>query len=263
MNLVENLSQILYEKTKERPLILHMDAIGLFRFGVNQGRNIEEIINNKLSLFCEVLLRSEEKGANILIPTFSYTITKGEVFDVLHTPSEVGAGTEHIRKQFPHKRTFDPIFSYLVFSKNERLHQDFKIKDFDTFGKNSLLGTVFDMNGWIGSIGDVLWRTTEAHFIEQNLNVAYRFNKLFTGKIRDRDGYENSVESIFFCRDLSIERQANFKPIVKEMQKNNFVKNWCLDDFCIEVIAMQELDKMMRLKYKEDQSFFTKKIDEN
>ena len=122
MNLVEKTAQKLYELTKDRPMFLHIDAIGFFHYGENNGNNIQEIIDNKLLLFNEALNLAQDLGANILIPTFSYSIENGKLnYDVTKSPSEVGAATEFFRKLNLDKRTKDPIFSYLLFSNNEEL----------------------------------------------------------------------------------------------------------------------------------------------
>lgn len=258
MNIVEKTAKILYENTKNKPLIIHIDSIGFLNFGKHIGTTIEIIINNKLELFAQSLVKAEEMGANILIPTFSYTITSDKIYDVLNTPSEVGLATEFLRKKFPYKRSYDPIFSYLVFSKNELLNEDFKIKDFNTFGENSLLETVYKLDGSIGSIGDVLWRTTEAHYLEKKLNVSYRYDKEFSGKIIGNQAEEGFIKSIFYCRNLNINREANFKPIINDMRKNNLIKKLEIDNFYIETISFQKLFYEMQKKYKTNKLYFTK-----
>jgi len=263
MSIVERTALFLYEKTKSRPLILHIDAIGFFKFGENKGQTIEDIINNKLEKFCEVLIKAEELGANIIIPTFSYSITSGVKFDLLNTKSEVGSATEYIRKKFPDKRTYDPIFSYLVFSKKISLQKDFEVKNFDSFGYNSLIERVFNMDGSIGSIGDVLWRTTEAHYIEKKLGVNYRFDKEFKGIVIDKEAIEHFVTSIFFCRDLNLNLETNFKPIINDLRTDGLVEEWCINEFCIEVLSIKKLAAKMKKKYQENKLYFTKEDNEN
>ena len=61
--------------------------------------------------------------------------------------------------------------------------------DYETFGDNSLIGELFNSNGYICCVGDVFHNTpTEVHFIERLLQVSYRSNKTMSGEIIDREG---------------------------------------------------------------------------
>jgi len=253
MNLVEKTAQKLYELTKDRPMFLHIDAIGFFHYGENNGNNIKEIIDNKLLLFNEALNLAQDLGANILIPTFSYSIDGGKLnYDVRKSPSEVGAATEFFRKLNLDKRTKDPIFSYLLFSNNKDLKEDLKVKNFNTFGKDSIIDKVYKMDGFIGSIGNVLWHTTEAHYIEKKLQVSYRFDKKFIGKIKDIDGTISFIETTFFCRNLDLDRVADFKSLEQSLYKINIA------DFVIEYINFVAIHNFMEEKIANNPFYFTK-----
>jgi len=259
MKLIEQTAQKLYELTKDRPMFLHMDAIGFFHYGENIGNNIKEIIDNKLLLFNDALNLAQDLGANILIPTFSYSIENGKLnYDVISSPSEVGAATEFFRKLNPEKRTKDPIFSYLLFSNNEDLKEDLKVKDFNTFGENSIIDKVYKMNGFIGSIGNVMWHPTEAHYLEKKLNVDYRYDKKFIGIIQDIDNTNINIRTIFYCRNLNYNRIADFKPFEQYLYANYQLSMIKINDFKIEYIEFKKMFKLMLRKYKEDKLYFTK-----
>ena len=256
--IIKDTANILIETTKNNPMFLHIDAIGFFHFGENRGKNFKEIINNKIKIFNQVLLEVEEGGGNIIVPVFSYSITNGDIFDVAHSPSQVGGATEFLRKRNIKRRTKDPIFSYLLFTKNEDLKDDLRIKEFNTFGENSLIDKVFKINGTIGSIGNVLWHPTEAHYLEKKLNVAYRHDKKFKGKIRDVNNKELDIETVFYCRDLSLNKIANFKPLEKEMYKKNLVYQISSHGLNIDYIYMHHVLDVMKKKISENHFYFCK-----
>jgi len=264
MNLIEETAQKLYELTKDRPMFLHMDAIGFFNFGENEGQNIEEIIDNKLKKFNEALLLAQDLGANILIPTFSYSIENGKLnYDVVNSKSEVGAATEFFRKLNIEKRTNDPLFSYLLFSNNKELREDLKIKNFDTFGEGSIIDKVFKMDGFIASIGDVIWRTTEAHYLEKKIKVPYRFDKNFEGTIVDINKNTYNIKTIFFCRDLNINLQADFKPIINSLRDKKMVQQCNIQNFNIEFFSIKSLYKIMKIKFEKEPLYFIREENEN
>lgn len=255
MSLVDEIANILYIKTKNNPIFLHIDAIGFLNLGKHIGNSVNEILDNKMNLFNDALNKAEEMGANVLIPSFTYSITDSKIYDMKKSASQVGAATEYFRKKNLEKRTADPIFSYTVFSKNKIL-QDNIIKDYETFGETGLISKVFDMDGYIGSIGDVLWRTTEAHYLEKKLNVRYRFDKQFSGQVIDLNCDLHNVVSMFFCRDFKFKKATNFKPLINDMRDLGLVEKWNAGDFFIESVKIKDLFTVMKQKIEIDEFYF-------
>jgi len=106
MKSLKAIADVIAEKTRDRMASIHIDAIGLIRLGQN---NQERLVN-----FDRIVISAVREGANIMVPTFSYTYPKNEVFDILQTPSNVGLATEFLRKRHSCKRTIYPFFSYLL-----------------------------------------------------------------------------------------------------------------------------------------------------
>jgi aminoglycoside 3-N-acetyltransferase len=254
---VNDISKRLAELTVEKPIFIHLDAIALMPLGENKGTDINDIISYKLNVFNEILNYTEELGGNVIIPTFSYSATDGTIYDVKNSESKVGRGTDFLRKKNYKKRTKDPIFSYLIFSKKDIFSDEMDIKEFNSFGKGSIIDKVFKMNGYVGSIGNVLWRITEFHYLEKKLGVKYRFDKKFKAKIKDLDNkiYDTSV--IFFCRDLTNGKIAFFKPLINELKKRNIINRININGLMLDFILFKDVYKVMKeLYYLVDKEFF-------
>jgi aminoglycoside N3'-acetyltransferase len=257
-----NLAEILASKTKNNPVFLHIDSIGLLNFGKHVGESINEILENKLENFNHTLNIAEEFGGNILIPAFSYSTTNEELFDIQHTPSTIGGGMEFLRRKNPEKRSADPMFSYTVFSQNHIL-QDREVRDYETFGNNDLISKVFEMDGYIGAIGGVLKRMTEAHFLEKKLGVKYRFDKDFFGETKDRDEKIYKTKHRFFCRDLSFKQEADFQQIIEDAKNTGIVEVWKSDGVQIEAVKMKKIFELMKEKFTEDEFYFCRDEEKN
>jgi len=68
---------------------------------------------NKINYLIKILTEYFKKGI-ILIPTFSYSFTKNEVFDPINTKSDVGIFSEIFRKKKNVFRTNHPNFSFAI-----------------------------------------------------------------------------------------------------------------------------------------------------
>ncbi len=74
---------------------------------------------NLLELLTEILQQMVVKNGTLIMPAFSYSFCKKELFDVQNTPSDVGVLTEFFRKQKNVKRTAHPIFSFSVWGEKQ------------------------------------------------------------------------------------------------------------------------------------------------
>lgn len=146
-----------------------------------------------LEAFQEVL---GPKGT-LVVPTFTYSFPKGQDFDPVNTPSASGPWTNFIRSQPGAHRSLDPIFSVAAIgARAEELTRDVPQ---ECFGKDSFWdrflqadGIVCNLNVWVLS--------TFIHFVERQLNVPYRYDKVFTGFISE-DGVRQKTGSLFYCQD--------------------------------------------------------------
>ncbi|HLC50564.1 MAG TPA: AAC(3) family N-acetyltransferase [Candidatus Nanoarchaeia archaeon] len=154
------------------------------------------------------------KSGTIMIPTFSYSIEKKEVFDPDSTKSSVGALTEFFRKQKGVKRTLHPTHSVAVWGK---LKDYFAEKSEDTFGTDSVFAKLHMSNGKVVFLGAPFQSLTFTHYIEQMHGVPYRNIVKLKGRI-----IENKK-----TKDCNIEYYEKYSYFFTSLAKfeNHLIKN--------------------------------------
>lgn len=133
-----------------------------------------------------------------VVPTFTYSFTKREIFDPDNTPSVCGVLTEIVRLHPQAFRSEDPIFSVAAIGKRaEELTANVSR---ECFGIDSFWDRFFHADGIILGLNFGV-PTTFFHYVERCLNVPYRYNKLFPGTFHKR-GKSYRGAAIYFCRDM-------------------------------------------------------------
>ena len=246
---LENMARLIAEKTKDCLASIHIDAAGLIRLGETHDERLEN--------FNQLILRAESLGGKIMIPTFSYTYPKKMPFNLLETPSDVGIVTEYLRKKNPLKRTADGMFSYLLFN-NDQNSSYFNVEDYEIFGDDSLIGELFNSNGYICCIGNVFHNTpTEVHFLERLLNVPYRFNKTMSGGFIDKQGKSIKQNLIFYCRDLDYNMFSDMTRLETSLRNNDCFDYWEKNnlDFVIEAVRFKKIFEIIKIEIEKDPMF--------
>jgi aminoglycoside 3-N-acetyltransferase len=240
------------DKTRDNPLMLHINPIGLLRMGkCNTSRffNLHTVLN-----------KIQKNGGCVAVPSYSYTYTKNKIYEVLNTPSELDSASEYLRKKNTKKRTTDANFSYLLFGDSFS-KKYFKTSNYSSFGEGSLIEEVFNKDGYLGAIGNALEYLTEIHFLEKKLNVDYRFDKVFTGYSIDSDGNKMSNKITYFCRDLNANYSVSLVQLKKDIKSAGLIETWRLIEFNlkIEVIKIRELYLFIKEKLLIDPEYLWEK----
>jgi len=129
------------------------------------------------------VLKNAVGSGNVIMPTFTYSFCRGEVFNPETTPSKVGVLTEYFRKLPDVKRSEEGIFSVAAFGPDKDY---FTRVGTNCFGKDSIFEKLYDRDAKIVFIGP-RFDITYMHFVEQGYGVPYRWIKQFKGKIRDKE----------------------------------------------------------------------------
>lgn len=130
--------------------------------------------------FLDALKEAVGARGNIIMPTFSYSFCKQENFDPKTTPSTVGILSEYFRKMSGVKRSADPIFSVAADGADAAYFTEVGT---NCFGENSIFEKLYKRKATLVFLGET-FDITYMHFVEQTLNVPYRFIKKFTGNIK-------------------------------------------------------------------------------
>jgi aminoglycoside 3-N-acetyltransferase len=235
---------------------MHFDSIGFFPIAVN--------CNSYLSSLNQLFNDVEKKGGNLLIPSYSYSYTKKELYSIKDTKCTLGRVFDHIRKENYKKRTSDSLFSYLSF--REQSPENFFLPiDYESFGDNSLIADVFNNNGYLLSVGNRLHHSTEIHYLERLLNVPYRQNKDFSGVIRTLDCQEHHQKITFYCRDLEFANKHNmtvsFEKLFYDLDRANKIEKVMVNnEVLIEAIHIQEILPFIKKKIKKDIFYLMKPL---
>jgi aminoglycoside 3-N-acetyltransferase len=216
-NKLKRLFKNLNLKKNDR-IILHSNISGLYQYE-------NKINGNICDLFIKFILDFIGKDGTLLVPTYNYMFTKGEAYFRNKTKSEVGMLGNYLLKKYYKFRTFDPIFSHIVFGK---LQQDLLKCDYrESFGQKSVFSKIKDHKFKILCFCCSTNSMTFIHYIEKRLNVNYRFNKIFKGTIENK----NTVIK-YFVGKKKINYSLKEKKILsllnnKEFKSNNFGKYQC------------------------------------
>lgn len=146
----------------------------------------------------------------LVVPVFTYSFCNGENFDVKHSKTSMGALAEYIRNRPAAKRSLDPLLSMVVIGKEKNIF-DGDLGN-HSFGESSAYDRLHKS---LKKVKFLCYGTefseyfTYIHYIEKQINVPYRFDMTFQGKITDWNGktYENTHSIHTACGGV---KPANF-----------------------------------------------------
>jgi len=139
----------------------------------------------------DVLREAVGSEGTILVPAYTFSFCRRELFDIRETPAEAGPWStfgdflEYFRKLPGAVRSRDPIHSVAGSGPlAERLLRDVPNT---CFGAGSVHDRLLAVGGKICTLGVGLNEASFRHFVEEKVGVPFRFRKLFTGRIKDGD----------------------------------------------------------------------------
>jgi aminoglycoside 3-N-acetyltransferase len=189
-------------------LMLHSDAVVAAQFGAVPREQ-------RLDLVLDAVLAALGPQGTLVVPTFTYSFTKNEVFDLDYSPSTVGQLTEHFRRRPSVLRSRHPLFSVAA---QGPLAQAFAASvTADCFGPGTAFDLLYRHGGKIACLGCGFDRITFVHYVEQRAAVDYRYNKRFDGLTR-RDGVEVAGSVNYLVRDLARDTPCDLGRLKRRLQ---------------------------------------------
>ena len=190
-------------------------------------------------------LKKMFKAKGILVPAFSYSFTKKGIFNLLETPSEVGRFCEEVRLKNINKRTFDPVFS--VIDYDSILPKDkFTDIQLSAFGENCVWEYLSNEGCFIININLEEIVSTHLHYLEFVSKVPYRYNKIFTGLVKNEENNWRQINYNYFVRDKSLDTNWRRRKIEKDMINNNLgFQNFIYKGINIKVFSTEILNSFV------------------
>lgn len=211
-------------------LMMHSDALVAAQF-----RSVPE--EQRLDLVLDAVLAALGPSGTLVIPTFTYSFTKGEVFDLDYSPSTVGQLTESFRRRSGVLRSRHPLFSVAVHGP---FAQTFAASATgDCFGPGTAFDLLYRHGGKIACLGCGFDRITFVHYVEQCAQVDYRYNKRFDGLIR-RDGVEVAGSVSYLVRDLARDTPCDLGRLKRRLQETNKLRSAAIGRVGLLAVTTQD-----------------------
>ncbi|NTV75757.1 MAG: hypothetical protein HGA66_16330, partial [Holophaga sp.] len=147
-------------------------------------------------------------SGTLLVPTFTFSFCNGEDFDVRHSRSHMGALNEYVRRRPEARRSVDPLMSTALLGARPYLVTD--------VGRNSVgEGCTFDLLHRERDVQFLFLGVrpskcfTFSHFVEERLQVPYRYPRPFTGRITDASGRSYDDTYTLYVRHQDVVPASN------------------------------------------------------
>jgi aminoglycoside 3-N-acetyltransferase len=170
------------------------------------------LIEGGVKGFYDALRKHLGEEGTIIVPTFSYSYRRNEIYDVEKTPSakSIGIFSEYVRKKIDSVRSLDPMFSMAAIGPMASSLMERKSKA--SFGPDSIYEELFNHDAIFIGIG-ITYSTGLTGFIhlEKLSDVPYRQDLVLRGRSRLLDGSECDDYAIHYARneDFFINAQTN------------------------------------------------------
>ena len=196
-------------------LMLHSDALVAAQFRTIPG-------DLRLDLVLDAVLAALGPEGTLVVPTFTYSFTKGEIFDRDLSPSTVGQLTEHFRRRADVLRSRHPLFSVAAHGPLAGAFATSATND--CFGPGTAFDLLYRRHGKIACLGCGFDRITFVHYVEQRANVDYRYPKRFDGVIR-HSGADEAMSVSYLVRDLARDTPCDLGRLKRSLQQSGKLRS--------------------------------------
>ena len=155
----------------------------------------------KRTELCEILYRLflELNVETLVFPTFTFSFSNYEDFDICNSPSKMGMLSEYVRRKPESRRSLDSVMSVAVIGDPKNL---LEIRGNKALGE----GSIFDNLHHAEGVRFLFFGTrfglcgTHMHYVENVLKVPYRYDMEFNGKVIDENGTYHDDKRIIFVK---------------------------------------------------------------
>lgn len=229
-------------------LFIHSDImLGRTPPGFKRAKYLEELEQ----VFLKLGVRS------LIFPTFTYSFCNNEAYDVNVSKTSMGAFNEYMRKREGRYRTLDPLLSVSV---PESLRERFENPGDNSLGQGSALDVLHNTDGVKFLFFGVRMGCcfTYLHYIEKMLDVKYRFDMPFEGKIIDHSGNCFSKTQYIHTACFGV-KPADFYYFEDEMEEKGFLNKVRLGDSLAACISEKDAYREISDKIHGNINYFLEK----
>lgn len=149
--------------------------------------------------FFDAIMSALGGKGTLVVPTFTYSFPRKELFDPENTASSMGTFAEWIRTHPDSHRSDDPCYS--VAAIGEHAVELTTCVPENSFGPGSFFDRFYRIHGKVLNLNFDAG-STFIHYVERCFAVPYRFDKTFHGQLAKR-GETTSATSTIWVRYLS------------------------------------------------------------
>ena len=232
-------------------LLLHT----AMEFGVpDSTMKRKELTEVLFDLICKLGVKT------IVFPTFTFSFANGEDYDVVKSRTPMGMLNEYVRKRKDAIRSLDPLLSVCVIGENKDLAC---ISGNKSLGKGSFYDKLHQTdNVKIAFFGvDEILCNTHLHYVEEYVQVPYRYNLAMSGKIIDKDGkIYNDVHELFVTYKSVVPSVP--RDFYNELQQENKMKKIMVGNASISCFDEENLfEKELQWLEKDINCFIAERYD--
>ena len=250
-------------KYSKEEIALALEKLGLMKgdslfvhsnigfFGILENtKNIDDV--------CEIFFDSifELIGAEgtIFVPAFTYSFSRGEVFDPLKPP-KMGAFSDWFFKHPDSIRSHDPSFSVIGIGKKAlSMTKDLPS---NSFGKDCFFERFYKINGKILNLNFDAG-STFIHYFERLLDVPYRFDKTFKGTshINGRNKVMKTTIYVRYLSDDMLEYSSTL--FTKAASKRSYFNQQTIGRGSAGIISTEDTFQLIKEEIADSPFFLTK-----
>lgn len=212
--------------------------------------------NDLLELLYQALM--ELNVSNIIIPAFTYSFCNHEDYDVMKSKTSMGAFNEYVRKKEGRYRTHDPLLSVSV---PNSIKNRFEIISEHSLGVGSGLDILHHMDDvkflFLGA--DMANCFTYVHYVEKILDVPYRFDMPFSGKIIDECGNVCERTQFIHTQCAGVQLPERYGYFEDDLFEKGLLKKCRFGDKYISCISEKDAYREITQRIRNNESYFLSK----
>ena len=196
-------------------VLLHSSLKYLFKSLLSKNIifNIDDITDSILEFL-------GPKGT-LVLPTFNFDFCKGKSFSFLDTQSQMGILSEVLRNKNKLNRTWHPVYSFSIHGNIPI--DELKKNNYSAYGKDSIFHWLLVNDGKIAIIDLPDQKSmTFYHYVEEMMNVDWRFFKNFHGIYEDLNRNKIFITTVICVRKIDDGIITDVNNMDKLLLSNNF-----------------------------------------